>query len=67
VVLGPTANLSTLAALPRCQRPDGSPMAATELCWTSGQASTAGAALARAVALEARVRRCLDLAAGGER
>jgi hypothetical protein len=40
-------------------------MAATELCWTSGQASTAGAALARAVALEARLRRCLDLAAGG--
>lgn len=62
-VLGPPADLTRLSALPRCRRADGSPMADTEPCWTSLEASIAGTALARLIVGDARVRACLRIAA----
>lgn len=62
-MLGPRADLTMLAALPRCRKPDGAPMADVELCWTSREASIAGTALARLIVADARVRACLEAAA----
>ncbi len=64
VALGPRLDLTTLQALPRCLTPEGQPMPSADRCWTSGEVSTAAAALARLITSDARVRRCLDLAAG---
>lgn len=62
-VLGPRVDLTMLSALPRCRKPDGSPMADSDPCWTSREASIAGTALARLIVADARVRACLEAAA----
>jgi hypothetical protein len=64
VVLGPPVDLTTLSGLSRCRKPDGAPMADGDPCWTSAQASAAGAALADLILEDARLRACLDAAAG---
>ncbi len=38
-------------------------MPSADLCWTSGEASLAGTVIARLLVGDARVRRCLELAA----
>lgn len=55
--------LAALRALPRCRTAEGSPMPSADLCWTSGEASLAGTVIARLLVGDARVRRCLELAA----
>lgn len=65
VALGPPVGSETLARLrqlPRCLTPTGSPMSSGDACWTSADASLAGAVLARLLVSDERVRRCLELA-----
>jgi hypothetical protein len=57
------ATRARLVAMPRCRRPDGSPMSSGELCLTSGDASLLGAVAARLLLADDRVRACLDGAA----
>ena len=52
-----------LQALPRCLTAQGQPTSSGEPCWNAGEVDLAAGVLAQYVMDDARVRRCLELAA----